>query len=285
MKFRIRFSGHALSLTTLLALACGRSPTEDGGSDSISSTGASEATSTTTVAPTSSVGSVSEGNTATEATSQGSMSAGQTEATTSTAGTVTNGVTSTETASDTGTTNPATTDTGTSSTDPSASDTDATGDPATTDATTDSTTTTTDGTTTDATTDGTTTDGTTGEAIQCGVQLKATIRDFKLGHPDFQTYCCGVVLGLVQATLGPDKKPVFNQVGNPQMLTDAPTFNQWYNNVQDVNQSTQIILDLQEIMPGVYSYQNNSFFPIDDMLFGNQGNNHNFHFTTVPDTS
>ena len=286
MKSSMRLSSHALSLTTLLALACGRSPPEGSGGDSQSSTGATEVTSTTVVEPTTSAGSMSASNSATEATSQGSMSAGQTEATTSTAGTVTNGLTSTDTASDTGTTSPATSETATSSTtDSSASDTDTTGAPDTTDTTTSTTDgTTTDGTTTTTTTDGTTTttttDGTTGEDIQCGVQLKATIRDFKLGHPDFQTYCCGVVPGLVQATLGADKKPVFNQVGNPKMLTDAPTFNQWYNNVPDVNQSTQIVLDLQEIMPGVYSYQNNSFFPIDNMLFGNQGNAHNFHFTT-----
>ena len=160
--------------------------------------------------------------------------------------------------------------------------TDTTGGTTTGDTTTDGTTIgeTTDGTTTSGTTGEETTDGTTGEAVQCGVQLTATIRDFKLGHPDFETYCCGVVTGLVKPDLGQDKKPVFNKVGNPKMLTDAPTFNQWYNNVPDVNQSTQIVLDLQEIMPGVYSYQNNNFFPIDNMLFGNQGNNHNFHFTT-----
>jgi fibro-slime domain-containing protein len=33
-------------------------------------------------------------------------------------------------------------------------------------------------------------------------------------------------------------------------------------------------------MPGVYSYQNNSFFPIDNQLWGNEGQGHNFHFTT-----
>ena len=30
----------------------------------------------------------------------------------------------------------------------------------------------------------------------------------------------------------------------PKMLTDAPTFDQWYTDVQDVNQKTQLVLNL-----------------------------------------
>ncbi|HFE45115.1 MAG TPA: fibro-slime domain-containing protein [Nannocystis exedens] len=114
----------------------------------------------------------------------------------------------------------------------------------------------------------------------CGSSLKATIRDFKIEHPDMQSYCCGQVNGLVKTTLGGDDKPVFNSVGAPKMLTDGPTFDQWYNDVDGVNQATEITLELMEIMPGVYSYASNSFFPIDGELFGNEGNSHNFHFTT-----
>jgi len=39
------------------------------------------------------------------------------------------------------------------------------------------------------------------------------------------------------------------------------------------------------VMPGIFQYKNATFFPIENQGFGNQGNNHNFHFTTVPDTS
>ncbi len=293
MKISRTLQAHTLSLTTSLALACGGTPAEGTTSDSQSSSGTTDATATTSVTPTSTSGSATEANSATEAVTQGSMSAGQTEADTGTAGTLTEGVTSTDTASDTGT-GPATSETASSTTDTPDTGTGTTGTSDTTGGTTgepgstggtggtttgDTTGDTTGGTTGD-TTDGTTTDGTTGEAVVCGTQLKATIRDFKVGHPDFETYCCGLVTGLVKPDLGADKKPAFNQVGNPKMLTDAPTFNQWYNNVPDINQSTQITLDLQEIMPGVFSYQNNQFFPIDNMLFGNQGNAHNFHFTT-----
>jgi fibro-slime domain-containing protein len=69
-------------------------------------------------------------------------------------------------------------------------------------------------------------------------------------------------------------------VGNPQMLTDAPTFAQWYTDVPDVNQKTQLVLNLTEIQPGLFSYSNNQFFPVDNMLWGNEGNAHNYHFTT-----
>jgi len=115
---------------------------------------------------------------------------------------------------------------------------------------------------------------------ECGSTLKATIRDFKSAHPDMQSYCCGVVPGLVKADLGPNGKPVYNQAGNPKMLTDEARFNEWYNDVKDVNIAIPITLTLQEIMPGVYSYSNNAFFPIDGQGFGNEANNNNFHFTT-----
>ncbi len=146
---------------------------------------------------------------------------------------------------------------------------------------------TTEGATTGTSTGGDTT-GTTGMTTTttggidppCGSQLKATIRDFKIAHPDMQSYCCGQVNGLVKTKLGNDDKPVFNSVGAPKMLTDGPTFDQWYNDVDGVNQATEITLELMEIMPGVYSYASNSFFPIDGELFGNEGNPHNFHFTT-----
>lgn len=277
VKNRTKLLSYTLPLTTLLALACGSSPSEGTASASASSTDGSETGNTASDSDSDSdptPGSVSDSDST--PTSQGSMSEGQTEATTA----ITTG-----NLSDSGpttTSNPATSDTdSTSAGDPSSTGTDGTG--TSTGELTASTTDTTSGDS--STTGGDESTSTSEEPVECGLQLKATIRDFKLGHPDFETYCCGVVQGLVKPDLGADKKPVFNQAGNPKMLTDAPTFNQWYNNVQDVNQSTQIVLNLQEIMPGVYSYQNNDFFPIDNMLFGNQGNAHNFHFTTVPDTS
>ncbi len=270
VKNRTKLFSYALPFTAALTLGCGSEPAEGSASASASSTGSSDTSASASASNSDPTPGSNSNSDSTPTTTQGSVSDGQTEATTA----VTTSTTSVGSNSDTDTS---------ATSNPVTSDTDGTttvGD--STSSTGDSTSTTGElsASTSSSGSTGDSSSGTTDEPIQCGLQLKATIRDFKIGHPDFETYCCGVVKDLVKPDLGPDKKPVFNQVGNPKMLTDAPTFNQWYNNVQNVNQSTQIILDLMEIQPGVYSYQNNNFFPIDNMLFGNQGNNHNFHFTT-----
>ncbi|MDC0722233.1 fibro-slime domain-containing protein [Nannocystis bainbridge] len=220
----------------------------------------------TTVPTTGPTGSGSETGTS---DSEGSGSNSDTQATTSTS--TTDPLTGTSATDSTATTTP-----GTTTLDTTTLDTTTTTDSTTSTASTtgETATDTTDGTT--STTDG----GTTGDPVGCGDSLTAVIRDFKLAHPDMEDYCCGQVDGLVQPTLGPDKKPAFKSVGNPKMLTDAPTFAQWYNDVADVNHKTQISLNLVEIQPGLYSYTNNDFFPVDNMLWGNEGQNHNFHFTT-----
>ncbi|MCY1056506.1 fibro-slime domain-containing protein [Nannocystis sp. SCPEA4] len=201
--------------------------------------------------------------------SEGSVGNSDTQATTDTTDALT-GTSATDTT--TTTTTPGTTTLDTTTDEP--------GTTATTDTTGPDTSSSTSDSTSSSTGDDTTTTGTTGEPVGCGDTLTATIRDFKFSHPDMEDYCCGQVDGLVQATLGPDKKPVFQSAGNPKMLTDAPTFSQWYNDVADVNQKMQLQIALTEIQPGLYSYTNNSFFPVDNMLWGNEGQNHNFHFTT-----
>jgi fibro-slime domain-containing protein len=117
-----------------------------------------------------------------------------------------------------------------------------------------------------------------GDPNQCGDLLMSTVRDFQIAHPDFQ-YVIGVDLGIVEDDLGNDNKPVY--AGNPTTptTTGAANFNQWYNDVDGVNQAFQVPIMLNEIMPGIYEYANNQFFPIDNQGWGNEGNNHNFHFT------
>lgn len=245
------------------------------GSDTETGAGSSSSGTTDSGSSSGSTASTTGGNSATGTTQGGSVSDSATIGTSESSGMGSTGT-------GTGTTTDSTT---------AASDTTAmgsgttTGDVTTGDVTTGGVTTgdlTTTGTTAD-TTDGVTT-GTTGDTgnmpPECGTVLKATIRDFKVAHPDFETYCCGQVNGLVKPDLGGNGKPVFNQVGNPKMLTDGPTFDQWYNDVKDVNTNIPITLMLQEVMPGVYSYSSNNFFPVDGQGWGNEGNNHNFHFTT-----
>jgi fibro-slime domain-containing protein len=272
------------TLSILLLSACGRSPAVDTDTDSGTGTDGPATVATNTLSTTGTDGSVSDSDSPTDTggtVSNGQTDTGDTTVSTTTPVTVTD-TDPTVTASATETTGPLDTSVGESS---SSGESLSVADTSTTDGTdtTDGDTSTSGDTSTTGTTDtgdDTTTDNTTGEEVQCGLQLKVTIRDFQFSHPDMEDYCCGQVNGLVQANLGPNNKPVFAMVGNPQMLTDSPTFDQWYTDVPNVNQATTINIDLMEIMPGVYSYSNNAFFPIDNMLFGNEGQVHNYHFTT-----
>ena len=98
-------------------------------------------------------------------------------------------------------------------------------------------------------------------------------------HPDFEKYS-GAVKGLVLPDLGPDKKPVYAAAGATDVTSGPDAFKQWYNDTPGVNQPFPIQLQLTEVMPGIFQYDNSTFFPLDDKGFGNQGNDHNFHFTT-----
>lgn len=122
------------------------------------------------------------------------------------------------------------------------------------------------------------------------ITLTGTVRDFHYfntsepplaGHIDFEN-AGGFDPGIVEDTIGPDRKPVYTgEAGNPT-THGADAFNQWYNDTPGVNLSTVYAIDLTETAPnsGIYSYQNFNFFPIDNQLGGNQGNpSHNYGFT------
>jgi fibro-slime domain-containing protein len=111
--------------------------------------------------------------------------------------------------------------------------------------------------------------------------LTGTVRDFNDTHPDFEHYL-GVDPGIVKPVLGADRKPVYaGQVGNPTTSGQA-AFDQWYRDVPGVNLSQPLAIDLDNAGspdPSVYTYSDNTFFPIDGQLLGNQRRLHNFHFT------
>jgi fibro-slime domain-containing protein len=120
-----------------------------------------------------------------------------------------------------------------------------------------------------------------GAAQATTVTLTGVIRDFKDSHPDFErSYAGGVDTGVVKTELGADGRPVWDGPAGTDFSNEA-NFNQWYRDVAGVNQSQAFSLDLTETSPGsgILSYTNNSFFPIDGQLFGNQGRSHNYHFT------
>lgn len=108
--------------------------------------------------------------------------------------------------------------------------------------------------------------------------FSATIRDFRASHPDFEEDRTGAETGIVKDMLGLDGKPVFN---GGYTVTTAENFDQWFRDVPGINQTTTIDLPLTTSPqdPRLYVFRNPNFFPIDDQLFGNEGLEHNFHFT------
>jgi fibro-slime domain-containing protein len=114
--------------------------------------------------------------------------------------------------------------------------------------------------------------------VQASPTLPATIRDFQASHPDFEN---GLATdrGFVATTIGADRKPVYVGGAGTATTHGAANFNQWYNDVPGINLSMPYDLVLADAGGGVYEYQDSSFFPIDGLLFGNEGNSHNYHFT------
>lgn len=110
--------------------------------------------------------------------------------------------------------------------------------------------------------------------------LTGVIRDFRSSHPDFETTISDD-RGIVEATLGVDGKPVY--AGDPATPTThgAETFDQWYRDTPGVNLRTDYAIELQWQGGALARYATSlpEFFPIDDELFGNEGREHNFHFT------
>ncbi len=115
--------------------------------------------------------------------------------------------------------------------------------------------------------------------------LPIVIRDFKAkgtsgGHPDFEAYL-GTDKGIVKQALGALGKPEYSKAtGGTPTTTGKGPFDQWYRDTAGVNQTVLQSLTLNKIAGGVFQYNNGNFFPIDGQLFGNQGNAHNFHFTS-----
>lgn len=118
------------------------------------------------------------------------------------------------------------------------------------------------------------------------IDLTGTIRDFCnpaiagscSAHSDFETFL-GDDRGIVQATLGADKKPIYAGLAGNPTTTGQVNFDQWFRDTAGVNASTPLTITLTEGPGGIFTYSNGNFFPIDDQLFGNQGRSHNYSFT------
>jgi fibro-slime domain-containing protein len=120
-------------------------------------------------------------------------------------------------------------------------------------------------------------------------RLEAIVRDFSpKSHKDFESsYKTGLDPGIVEPKLGADGKPVYASATRTPSTTDAAHFYQWYHDDPSVNRTMLIDLQLAPSAdePGQFEYQNLEFFPIDDQLFGNEGRDHNYHFTLEASTT
>ncbi|HMA96696.1 MAG TPA: fibro-slime domain-containing protein [Polyangiaceae bacterium] len=129
----------------------------------------------------------------------------------------------------------------------------------------------------DGSNDGSTCDGT----------LTGRIRDFRMTFPDMEPAHSGksdnsLDEGIVKATIDPDsRKPIYaGGATGTVTTTGAANFDQWFRDVQDVNVGQSLPLKFTgPDANGVYSYDNQAFFPIDGQLLGNEGQDHNYSFT------
>jgi fibro-slime domain-containing protein len=119
---------------------------------------------------------------------------------------------------------------------------------------------------------------TTVDPNACGASILAVIRDFHADHQNFEA-TLGSDPGIVAKTLGADRKPVYAHTGATKTVTGPAAFDQFYRTVSGVNRAFQFNIWFAPVA-GASSFQSQAFFPLDGMGFGNEGNNHNFHFTT-----
>jgi fibro-slime domain-containing protein len=108
--------------------------------------------------------------------------------------------------------------------------------------------------------------------------LTVVIRDFHKDHPDFDGSYLGPDFGIVKDKLGYDSKPIYASNTKTPSTKNKQSFKQWFTDVQGVNKKKEITLEFIKVN-GVYIFQSTEFFPIDDLLFGNEGYYHNYHFT------
>jgi len=118
-------------------------------------------------------------------------------------------------------------------------------------------------------------------SFAASITLTGVVRDFPSDGVNFEgkTYLegqsFGLFVGLVEKTLvGPS--PKLTALGASKI--NAENFNQWFTKTSN---KVPLTLTLQETADGsgVYTYNDNSFFPINGQELGNQNHGHNFHFT------
>ena len=110
--------------------------------------------------------------------------------------------------------------------------------------------------------------------------LPIVLRDFHRAHPDMEGNT-GAETGIVAATLGPDRKPVYANPGSSTSTTTGQgAFDQWYRDVAGVNETVVQTITLSPLPTGEFQYHDGTFYPLSGLAFGNEGEPDNYHFTS-----
>lgn len=139
--------------------------------------------------------------------------------------------------------------------------------------------------------------GSSGAGEGCGTEIIGIVRDFRDrdqddGHPDFQAFSgSDASPGIVEDELGDDKKPVHATSGphidddgfydgpHGQQTNGPGPFDEWYR--EGIRAKAHFIhFSFEPQDDGVVTFQSNAFFPLDGEGWGNDGREHNYHFTT-----
>lgn len=117
-------------------------------------------------------------------------------------------------------------------------------------------------------------------AKDCKPNLTGTLRDFRDSHPDFERFASDTgEKGIVRRRLGADSKPVYDDAIAHGLVASKASFDAWYRDVPGVNVSSPFTVHLIDNGDGTATFDDQVFFPLDGLGFGNEGRAHNFHFT------
>ncbi|WP_438028678.1 fibro-slime domain-containing protein [Sorangium sp. So ce233] len=124
---------------------------------------------------------------------------------------------------------------------------------------------------------------------RCERRFEGRIRDFRSaergGHPDFEAFEDhgeSGRSGLVEARLGPDRKPVYRSNGTPDRITGPERFDEWFRDVPGVNIPVPYAAPVQVTERGFGIFSDGTFFPIDGEGWDAESRDdarHNYGFT------
>lgn len=120
------------------------------------------------------------------------------------------------------------------------------------------------------------------DAAAATLRLTGVVRDFQDSHIDFQNRT-GSDLDAVVLELDEQGRPALTSDDGTLTIDSSASFREWYRTVDGVNQEAYVTLDFEPDPdnPSIFTFSDSSFFPVDDVMFGNEGRSHNYHFTLM----